>query len=225
MTGVLLQDKCCPEACCLPDGTCENLTRAECLAQGGTPQGCGTKCADPDIECEDTQACCIDGNCLDLPPAECKALGGTPQGKGTECADVNCVLCGDCSDCPTTLNISIVGFRADFVGGGVACEVTDSTTATHAPDTCTWVGDNRIGKFPCEFFVTLFCLEIAQPDSQLPLPAGWVVTLIPSSPSPSASYTKGPPNSSCPPIGGYDVFSTFGGPGFIIVDPGICEVN
>ena len=63
MTGVLLKPNCCPEACCLPDGTCADLTRAECLAQGGTPQGCGTKCAD--VECgADCPGSC--GSCPDV---------------------------------------------------------------------------------------------------------------------------------------------------------------
>lgn len=109
---------CCnEEACCLPDGTCADLSRAECLAQGGTPQGCGTKCADPDIDCAIVQACCLpDGSCLDLPPAECVALGGTPQGKGTECAltDCNqnpCIL----SDCEEAGCLDILTIQCDLV--------------------------------------------------------------------------------------------------------------
>lgn len=33
------------EACCLPGGTCADVTDAACVAQGGTPQGPGTTCA------------------------------------------------------------------------------------------------------------------------------------------------------------------------------------
>ena len=36
------------EACCFGDGSCQDLTADECLAQGGTPQGAGTSCATPD---------------------------------------------------------------------------------------------------------------------------------------------------------------------------------
>ncbi|UCG58974.1 MAG: PASTA domain-containing protein, partial [Phycisphaerales bacterium] len=36
------------QACCLPDGTCRDLTTQECLAQGGIPQGQGTTCATTD---------------------------------------------------------------------------------------------------------------------------------------------------------------------------------
>lgn len=36
------------EACCFADGSCQDLTAEECLAQGGTPQGAGTSCATTD---------------------------------------------------------------------------------------------------------------------------------------------------------------------------------
>ena len=46
-------DECCEsvEACCFPDGSCDDLTPSACIAAGGTPQGKGTECLDPDI-CE-----------------------------------------------------------------------------------------------------------------------------------------------------------------------------
>jgi hypothetical protein len=80
------------EACCFPDGNCVDLTVAECIEKGGTPQGTGTDCASTDCPTpEPTEACCLpDGNCADLTLAECQALGGTPQGSGTDCTDVNC---------------------------------------------------------------------------------------------------------------------------------------
>ncbi|UCG59075.1 MAG: PASTA domain-containing protein, partial [Phycisphaerales bacterium] len=37
-----------PEACCSADGSCQDLTPEECIAQGGTPQGAGTTCATTD---------------------------------------------------------------------------------------------------------------------------------------------------------------------------------
>jgi hypothetical protein len=33
-----------PQACCLPDGTCEDLTPSQCAEKGGVPQGAGTDC-------------------------------------------------------------------------------------------------------------------------------------------------------------------------------------
>lgn len=177
-----------------------------------------------------TQACCLpDGSCIDdLTTEECFRKGGTPQLPDLLCAELNCPVfpgCQSCASCPNTLRFSITGFRADFVGGGIACEVTGVTTATRFPDICTWVGDEKIGRFPCEFFVTLLCSEVEHPDFIPPVPAGWVVGLHTQSPSPSVSYTRGPALSQCPPLGVYGVFGTFGGPGFDIIDPGVCEVS
>ncbi len=49
--------ECCGgiEACCELDGSCRDLTPAECLAQGGTPQGRGTVCAN--TECPKVEPC------------------------------------------------------------------------------------------------------------------------------------------------------------------------
>ncbi|UCG58894.1 MAG: PASTA domain-containing protein, partial [Phycisphaerales bacterium] len=38
------------QACCFADGSCQDLTPGECLAQGGTPQGAGTTCATTDCQ-------------------------------------------------------------------------------------------------------------------------------------------------------------------------------
>lgn len=126
MTGVLLKSKCCPEACCLPDGTCADLSRADCIARGGTPQGCGTQCADTDIDCEGLQACCSDnGDCQDFTPADCIAAGGTPQGKGTTCLDELCGPCGDCTIPPCSLNylVSAPALELENCNGGADCFV------------------------------------------------------------------------------------------------------
>ncbi|MBW8042076.1 MAG: hypothetical protein FVQ85_19035 [Planctomycetes bacterium] len=80
------------EACCFEDGSCLELTAAECILKGGTPQGFGTDCNN--TECPTpvpTEACCLpDGNCVNLTVAECKALNGVPQGLGTDCTMVKC---------------------------------------------------------------------------------------------------------------------------------------
>jgi hypothetical protein len=36
-------------ACCLPDGTCQDLTGMECMRLHGHPQGPGTSCAN--VQC------------------------------------------------------------------------------------------------------------------------------------------------------------------------------
>ncbi|MBN1510685.1 MAG: hypothetical protein JXB13_01600 [Phycisphaerae bacterium] len=83
----------CPTlgACCKLDGTCEELTEAECLADPNyySFEGLGTECAT--TVC--TGACCYaDGSCTDDPEAVCVGAGGTWQGLGTDCATTICPL-------------------------------------------------------------------------------------------------------------------------------------
>ncbi|UCC30105.1 MAG: hypothetical protein JSU86_18145, partial [Phycisphaerales bacterium] len=75
----------CPEACCFSNGTCQDIAKELCVAQGGAPQGAGRTCAD--VTCPlPTEACCRDdGLCRDLTAAECVETGGTPRGPGTQC--------------------------------------------------------------------------------------------------------------------------------------------
>jgi hypothetical protein len=118
--GVVVTCDCAPpgdpdEGCCLPDGTCANMPPADCLAQGGTPQGAGTACGgvpeacclpdgtcqmvdrlccddlggtlSPGVTCAGTiEACCLpDNTCILSDPACCSARGGIPQGPGSAC--------------------------------------------------------------------------------------------------------------------------------------------
>ncbi len=168
MTGILLKGKCCGEACCLPDGTCRNLSRERCLALGGTPQGCGTSCEDPDIQCEDVQACCFDdGNCLDFSPAECVALGGTPQGEGTECSSaIACVPCfnsSECNDpwiangCPFSIAVSVSDVLALDNFNNLECTSSSGGNVVYTGpaclDSCAYTypdGDQQIGESDCD---------------------------------------------------------------------------
>jgi len=78
------------QACCFPDGSCEDCDPEKCSARGGTPQGYGTCC--DCTECpQPTQACCFDdGSCLGLTVEACASEGGTPQGEGTDCSPNPC---------------------------------------------------------------------------------------------------------------------------------------
>jgi hypothetical protein len=101
------------QACCFPDGSCANLTEAECIEKGGTPQGIGTNCATTQCPVpEPTQACCLpDGSCEGLTLAECKARGGTPQGAGTNCTPgVQCPVPCDIPRmiCPTSGDPAVI---------------------------------------------------------------------------------------------------------------------
>jgi hypothetical protein len=74
------------EACCFPDGHCQDLLPQDCIAQGGIPQGQGTACAG--IQCPPPPpqgACCVDGVCIITTRTGCDAQGGVYQGDGTDC--------------------------------------------------------------------------------------------------------------------------------------------
>ncbi|RME37944.1 MAG: hypothetical protein D6788_08420, partial [Planctomycetota bacterium] len=82
-------------ACCFGAGgvvPCQELTREECLAQGGSYQGDGTVCPpDPTLPCEQppTGACCLGPTgtvpCVETTSDDCTAQGGSYQGDGTVC--------------------------------------------------------------------------------------------------------------------------------------------
>jgi len=83
-------------ACCLPDGTCEQLTASQCAASAGVQTGqefCGV------VSC--LGACCVDGVCNDpTPRAQCLVAQGVFQGEGTTCDAIvcSCVSAADCDD-------------------------------------------------------------------------------------------------------------------------------
>ena len=82
-------------ACCSDDGSCLELSPANCSAQGGSYQGNGTDCV-PNV-CPQPGACCLpDGVCADLLDSDCQTQGGTFQGVGTDCAATECIgaCCG-----------------------------------------------------------------------------------------------------------------------------------
>ena len=87
-----LGTQCEIEACCLPDGYCDNADPACCVASGGTPQGPGSQCTEP-------QACCLPGGlCAMLDPLCCMDLDGIPQEPGTICTEEQpcCLPDGSC---------------------------------------------------------------------------------------------------------------------------------
>lgn len=91
-------------ACCLPDGTCEEVTVSQCLIDGGT--FVGGLCVDAD--CQPTGACCVGSDCTIETESDCTDMGGTYRGDDTTCDDVVC--CPNC--CP-----DVSGFDA-FDGSG-----------------------------------------------------------------------------------------------------------
>jgi hypothetical protein len=92
-------------ACCLPDGSCEDLMEEDCLEAGGDWQGFGTACATTD--CPGGACCLPDGTCVDdISEPECTDQGGQWQGLGVLCVDTRCegACClpdGTCADAQT----------------------------------------------------------------------------------------------------------------------------
>ncbi|MCA9299275.1 MAG: hypothetical protein KDA28_09425, partial [Phycisphaerales bacterium] len=84
-------------ACCLPDGSCQIMTPADCINMNGLYQGDDSLCGDA-ICPQPDEACCFEstGGCLDLDPADCVSVGGIPGGPGTTCATHICFPMGAC---------------------------------------------------------------------------------------------------------------------------------
>lgn len=114
-------------ACCLTDGTCEQLTQTDCDALSGTYQGDATNCND--VSCPAPEgACCFEstGDCLDWPRDLCDATGGVYKGEGIKCQDIVCfakgACClpdGSCLDDQSPEDCATAG--GDFQGDAVAC--------------------------------------------------------------------------------------------------------
>jgi|GEM_PF-6747566 len=87
-----------PEACCLPDGSCEFWNALACESVGGEPQGAGSQCGG-------LQACCGEilapehFECYIADATCCIANAHTPQGNGTLCSpalEACCLNDGTC---------------------------------------------------------------------------------------------------------------------------------
>ncbi len=122
-------------ACCLPDGTCEEVTPGQCLFDGGT--FVGGLCVDTDC----TGACCDeDGSCTETTLDGCS---GTFQGYGTDC---------DPNPCPTPPPPT-----------GACCVGTDCSITTE--DDCTGMGgtyqgdDTTCDPNPCEGVIPSPCCD------------------------------------------------------------------
>jgi len=87
--GTDCQTSTCPQpdqACCFPDGSCQELPPIDCNTNGGVPQGAGVDCEPNPCPQPETEACCFpDGTCEELLPSDCNTNGGQPQGEDTDC--------------------------------------------------------------------------------------------------------------------------------------------
>jgi len=78
-----------PEACCFPDGTCQDLFPVDCFNQNGTPMGMGTACAFIDCPVFDEACCLPDGSCAMMTQDVCRSMGGFPPPGGLCLGDWN----------------------------------------------------------------------------------------------------------------------------------------
>lgn len=87
--GTPFQGPCgTPQACCLPDGSCQMIDPRCCEQRGGHVMPAGTTCGGQ------PQACCIDqagvAPCLFIDPLCCVQIyNGIPKGPGSDCADTD----------------------------------------------------------------------------------------------------------------------------------------
>ncbi|HUU84097.1 MAG TPA: hypothetical protein VM243_11395 [Phycisphaerae bacterium] len=76
---------CVAGACCLIDGSCQEVVESECLGLGGTFQGVGSDCATAGCP-QPHGACCVNENCVaDQTEVNCIGFGGSWVGAFTDC--------------------------------------------------------------------------------------------------------------------------------------------
>jgi len=130
-------------ACCLPDGTCSQMTSADCAAAGGVYQGDLVDCNS--VTCpEPTGACCFPstGGCLDLTASQCSTANGIFQGAGTDCATIVCFPKGACclpdGSCdPNMTPEDCTALGGTFQGDGTDCGAVTCPEPTGA---CCFAG-------------------------------------------------------------------------------------
>ena len=93
-------------ACCLPNGDCETIEKAECEARGGKfwgasyscePSGLGNTKPNPCTEPQKGSCCELDGTCSEVSEADCNSVGGTWTAGGS-CSPNPCDTYGRCCD-------------------------------------------------------------------------------------------------------------------------------
>ena len=80
-------------SCCLVDGSCVEVTAADCIAIGGLYSGDGTLCVDAHCP-QPTGACCLsNGSCVEVTEEDCGAQHGIFNGDFSTCSATHCVRC------------------------------------------------------------------------------------------------------------------------------------
>ncbi|MBK9120517.1 MAG: hypothetical protein IPM18_13105 [Phycisphaerales bacterium] len=179
------------EACCLPDGTCVDVSRFQCLQLGGDPQGPGTVCAN--TICLTPMACCMpEGYCLMAISMQCISMGGNPVGgpclgdsngngvdDACELPEACCLPDGTCLDVPP---YQCQQQNGQPMGPGTQC----SQTICPQPEACCLPNGSCVDVLPS------LCMQ----QGGRPMGPGTNCMLV-ACPQP-------PPNDNCPqwiPIG------------------------
>ena len=151
------------QACCYPEGVCNDLIVSECVAQGGTPQGEGTSCEDANCEPPPppTQACCFeDGSCFDVTVEDCVSEDGVPQGEGSTCETASCPVppaaqacCFADGSCQEVLAEGCEGLGGTPQGDGTSCETVECPQPPPTEQACCF------GNGTCADLVPASCEE------------------------------------------------------------------
>jgi hypothetical protein len=109
--GTTCEDPVCDlGACCLSDGTCQDVIELDCGDLGGTYQGAGTDCATANCP-QPLGACCLGDTCVpDQTESDCDSVSGTWVGALTSCVPNPCLgpdcTCGDVDNSGGPVNLA-----------------------------------------------------------------------------------------------------------------------
>ncbi len=145
-----------PGACCVPDGSCQIASPADCALMNGTFQGGGVTC--DQVTCVPTGnvPCCFQstGGCLTLSYGNCQLAGGVPGPVGQTCAGYVCFATGAC--CKPDGSCSVMS-PADCAAAG----------GTYQGNFTTCAGVNCPQPLGASCFPNGFCLMLSEVDAGL----------------------------------------------------------
>jgi spore coat protein A len=135
-------------ACCLPSGSCAQVTATECSTLGGNFHGAGTSCATNPCGGV-TGACCLpSGGCVVDTAAGCLARGGAYQGDAVTCASSPCpvVLTPFVDELPRPAPaVPVSGTQGGAAEYHIAARQIHQRLHRDLPETTLWGYD---GKYP-----------------------------------------------------------------------------
>jgi len=184
-------------ACCLVDGTCVEVTEADCTAMNGTYNGDGTVCTGGSCPPASGACCLPDGTCVQVSEADCTAMGGSYNGDLTLCVDAMCPqptgsCClpdGTCIDGVTEAECTAMdgAYNGDnttcmqvgcFLPTGACCLMDGTCVEVTAAD-CAAMGGNYNGNASfcgeTECMQPCFVVDFETDDMGNPMPHGAMI--------------------------------------------------